>query len=91
MIQKFLISNNLQLLNGINSRLNNYMKSKDRTYNAEKWGNIYKHQSKDLWALDLGTLEDVRDPFSNLSNAEILEISDGLEEGWLPPSNHAGN
>ncbi len=83
-MSRFLISTNLQLLEVINNRINEYMKAKDTKYNAIQWGKITKHQTENKYTLDLGRSDDERNPFGNLSKLEKLDMIDELPDGWLP-------
>tara|TARA_R110000751_G_scaffold242601_1_gene342930 strand:+ start:480 stop:749 length:270 start_codon:yes stop_codon:yes gene_type:complete len=86
-MNKYIISDNQNVLKSIDLRINNYMKSKDSTYHSATWGIITKHKSKNKWALHLGDFEDKRNPFSKLDQAEILSMVDNLPSDWKPVFN----
>ncbi len=59
-------------LENLNKRINDYMITNVKNYNATQWGSIIKHPDRDEWILKIRN--DPRNPRSVLTQSEKLEL-----------------
>ena len=80
-MEYYLISDNVTILELINSKINNFMKNNLVGYNAVKWGSIVKHPVENKYALEIKT--DNRNPLERLSTLESNKLITSLSTDWF--------
>ena len=77
----YIISNDKSKLEAINKKINDYMIANIENYSADKWGDITKHPTKQLWYLKIN--DDTRKPNNLLKTSEKLEMINDLSVDWI--------
>lgn len=77
---KLILSENLQELETINEKIHQWMIVNIPHYTAIQWSVIYKHPTKELYALDVG--DDTRNPISALTLSQKSKLTETLDRDW---------